>query len=72
METIKVVEVIGTSTENWEDAAKNAVETSARTVKNITGVEVIGQTADVEDGSVTNYKAVVKLAFVYDESMKQR
>ncbi len=72
METIKIVEVIGTSTESWEDAAKNAVTTSAQTVKNITGVEVIGQTADVEDGNIKSYKAVVKLAFVYDKSMKQR
>ncbi|NHK32776.1 MAG: dodecin domain-containing protein [Asgard group archaeon] len=60
---IKVIEVIGSSDKSWEDAARNAVETAAQTVKNITGVDVVNFTAHVKDGKITNYKATCKLAF---------
>jgi flavin-binding protein dodecin len=64
---IKVIEVIGSSDKSWEDAAKNAVETAAKTVKNIIGVDVVNFTAHVEGGKITTYKATCKLAFKVKE-----
>jgi flavin-binding protein dodecin len=61
---IKVIEVIGVSDESWEDAVAQAVGKASESVKGITGVEVIAQTAKVSDGKVTQYNATVKLAFV--------
>ncbi len=61
---IKVIEVIGVSDESWEDAVGQAVGKASESVKGITGVEVIAQTAKVSDGKVTKYNATVKLAFV--------
>ncbi len=49
---IKIVEVIGISEVGMEDAVKNAVEEASKTVRNITGVDVIGFTTKVENGKI--------------------
>ena len=67
MNTIKVIELIGTSTTSWEDAANNAVKEAQETVSGITGVEVVGQTARVENGVIAEYRANLKLAFLVKE-----
>ena len=61
---IKVIEVIGVSDSSWEDAVAQAVAKASESVKGITGVEVVAQTARVTDGKVVQYNATVKLAFV--------
>lgn len=61
---IKIIEVIGVSDTSWEDAVNQAVRKASESVKGITGVEVIAQTARVSDSKVTQYNATVKLAFV--------
>lgn len=61
---VKVIEVIGVSEKSWEDAVGQAVAKASESVKGITGVEVISQTARVSDGKVDHYNATVKLAFV--------
>ena len=61
---VKVIEVIGVSDKSWEDAVGQAVAKASESVKGITGVEVIAQTARVNDGKVAQYNATVKLAFV--------
>jgi len=59
----KVIEVVGVSKESWEDAALNAVKEASKTLDNITGVEVITYNGIVKNGKVTDFKAVVKIAF---------
>ena len=66
MAVVKVIEVVGTSRESWEDAAKNALQGAKQTLHGISGVEVIKQTATVEDGKIKEYRATVKLAFKVD------
>lgn len=63
MTAVKVITVMGTSTESWEDAANEAVKQAAETIEDIHGVEVQDWTADVDDGSITEYKATCKIAF---------
>jgi flavin-binding protein dodecin len=63
MTTMKIIELIGTSTKNWEDAANNAVKEAGETVNDITGLEVNNQTARVENGHIVEYRANVKIAF---------
>jgi len=65
--TIKVVELIGTSPKSWEDAAQNALARTAKTTRNITGMDLIGQAAEVKEGKITEYRAHVKIAFVVEE-----
>jgi flavin-binding protein dodecin len=63
MGVAKVIELIGESTLGWEDAVKDAVNRASKTVDNITGVEVLNLTANIENGDVSEYKVNVKLAF---------
>jgi flavin-binding protein dodecin len=61
----KVTEVIGTSTKSWEDAAKNAVETAARTLRDLSVAEVVKTDLKVEGGKVKAYRTRVLLSFKY-------
>ncbi len=61
----RVTEVIGTSTESWEDAAKNAVETAARTLRDLRIGEVSKLDMTIEDGHVTSYRARLSISFKY-------
>ena len=62
----RVTEVIGTSTDSWEAAAKNAVETAARTLRDLRVGEVVKLDLTIDDGHVTSYRARVAIAFKYD------
>jgi dodecin len=61
----KIVEVIGTSTHSWEDAAKNAVETAGHTLRDLRVAEVAKTDMTVKDGKVQAYRARVLLSFKY-------
>lgn len=60
---IKVIEVIGVSTDGFEDAVQQAVSKASESVRGITGVEVTNLSGQVRDGRIVQYKATVKLAF---------
>ena len=62
----KVVEVIGTSTQSWEEAAKNAVETAAKSLRDLRIAEVVKMDMKVEDGKVLAYRTRVLLSFKYE------
>ena len=61
----KIVEVIGTSTKSWDDAAKNAVETAAGTLRDLRVAEVVKMDMTVKDGKVQAYRTRVLLSFKY-------
>ena len=61
----KLVEVIGTSTQSWEDAAKNAIETASRTLRDLRIAEVVELDVKVENGKVRAFRARMKLSFKY-------
>ncbi len=63
----KVIELVGTSETSWEDAAKNAVETAGRHLKNLRIAEVNKLDMTVEDGKVTSFRARVSVSFKYEE-----
>jgi dodecin len=62
----KVVQVVGTSTQSWEDAAKNAVETAGRKLRDLRVAEVVKTDMTVKDGKVHIYRARVSLSFKYE------
>jgi flavin-binding protein dodecin len=62
----RVTEVIGTSTQSWEDAAKNAVETAAHTVRDLRIGEIVKLDMTIDDGHVALYRARVNISFKYD------
>ena len=62
----RVTELIGTSSVSWEDAAKNAVETAAKSLRDLRVAEVSKLDMTVENGKVVAYRARVSLSFKYD------
>ncbi len=61
----KIIELVGTSTESWEDAAKNAVETAAKTLDDLRIAEVDKLDMRLENGKVVAYRARVHLSFKF-------
>lgn len=62
----RVTEIIGTSRISWEDAAKNAVETASKTLRDLRVAEIVKLDVLVEDGKVAAYRARVNLSFKYE------
>ena len=62
----RVTEVIGVSSESWAAAAKNAVETAAKSVRDLRIAEVIRQDVTIENGTVTSYRVRLGISFKYD------
>ncbi|MCX7943346.1 MAG: dodecin family protein [Deltaproteobacteria bacterium] len=65
--TYKIIEIVGTSKKSWEDAAKNAVETAARTLRDLRIAEVAALDMKIENNKVVLYRARIKLSFKYEE-----
>ena len=63
MSVAKVIELVGSSTEGWEEAVRAAVSEASRSLRGVSGVDVQDWTASVEDGEIVAYKATVKVAF---------
>ena len=62
----RVTDVIGTSSNSWEEAAKNAVKTAAQSLRDLRIAEVTKLDVKVEDGKVTQFRARLSLSFKYD------
>lgn len=71
MPVVKVLELVGSSPQGFQEAVQNAVSEAARTVENITGVEVVNWTAEVANQQVQEYRANVKVAFVVDNQKRK-
>lgn len=63
MTAVKVIRVMGTSEESWEDAAHEAFQEASQSVDDISGINVERWTADVENGEITEYKVTTEIAF---------
>ena len=62
----RVTELVGTSSESWEQAAASAVETAAQTLRDLRIAEVVELDLQLEDGRVRAYRARVKVSFKYE------
>jgi flavin-binding protein dodecin len=61
----RVTEVIGTSPNSWEDAARNAVKAAAKTLRDLRIAEVTKLDVKVEDGKITQFRTRILLSFKY-------
>ena len=66
MSTYSIVELVGTSPNSWEEAAKEAVETAAKSLRDLRIAEVSKMDMRVENGKVMEYRVRVKLSFKYE------
>ena len=61
--TYKIIELVGTSDESWEEAAKTAIETAGKTLKELRIAEVTKLDVTVENGTIKNYRARLNVSF---------
>ena len=64
----KIVEIIGTSTESWEDAAKIAVQRAGQSLRDLRVAEVVANDIVIEAGAITAFRTKLKLSFKYEGS----
>ena len=65
--TYKIIELVGSSSSSWEDAAKNAIETAAKTLRGLRIGEINKLDLKIENGKVIAYRARVNLSFRYED-----
>jgi flavin-binding protein dodecin len=68
----RVTELVGTSGVSWEAAAKSAVETASKSLRDLRVAEVVRQDLTIEDGKVTKYRIRLNVSFKYDAPAKTR
>ena len=64
--TYKVIELVGTSTQSWEDAAKAAVDRAGKSLRDLRVAEVVQLDMQLNEGKVEAYRAKIKVSFKYE------
>ena len=67
MAVARITEIIASSKESWEDAARQAIARAAKTLRGITGVEILRQNAKVENGRIAEYRVDCRITFVLEK-----
>jgi flavin-binding protein dodecin len=66
MAVINTIELEGVSEKSWGDAARDALKEAAKTIRNISRLEVVGTGTTIRDGRITEYRTQVRLYFTVD------
>jgi len=61
--TYKIIELVGTSDKSWEEAARTAIETAGKTLKELRIAEVTKLDVTVENGTIKDYRARLNVSF---------
>ncbi|MBR1155304.1 MULTISPECIES: dodecin family protein [unclassified Bradyrhizobium] len=64
----KVIELVGTSTESWEEAARGAVERASKSLRDLRVAEVVELDMQITDGKIEAYRAKVKVSFKFEDN----
>lgn len=67
MATVKIIELVGTSSKSWHSAVEEALKEASKTLHGISGLDVINTTAVVKDNKITEYRATLKVAFLVEK-----
>ena len=67
----KIIELVGTSKKSWEDAARNAVETAGKSLKNLRIAEIVKLDMQIDKGKVVSYRARFNVSFKYEPPQKK-
>ena len=67
MAVARQTQIIGASPHSWEDAVRNALERANKTLRGITGLEVVKENAQIQKGKIVEYRATLLVTFVLDK-----
>ncbi len=65
---VRVIEMVGVSAQSWSDAAQQVIARASKTLRHITGLDVVKSSAIVKDGKIVEYHVNVKLAFIVEDA----
>ena len=65
--TYKIIELVGTSETSWDDAAKSAIETAGKTLRDLRVAEVTRHDVTIEKGKITSFRVRLNVSFKYEE-----
>jgi len=65
-DTVKIIELVGSSEKSWEDAVHEALKEATKTVEHIVGIDVLGYKGEVKDNRIIKFKAHAKIAFTVE------
>ena len=63
----KVIELVGSSSDSWEEAARAALETAAKSIRDLRVAEVVEQDLHLEDGKIKAYRTKIRVSFKYHD-----
>lgn len=63
MSVVKIIELVGSSNKNWEDAVQDALNEASKTIEHIVGIDILGYKGEVTNNKIVKFKAHVKIAF---------
>jgi len=63
MAVIKTIDLVGVSSESWRDAAQQALQEAAKTIRGIEHMDILGTSAVVKDGAIAEYHTQVRINF---------
>jgi len=66
MAVAKVIEIVASSTKSWDDAVKQGLERANKTLKGITGLEVLSHKAKIESGKIMEYRVHLGITFILE------
>jgi flavin-binding protein dodecin len=66
MSTARVTKVTASSKTSWEDAAEQGLARAAKTLRGISGLEIVSQKAKVEDGKISEYRVTMEITFILE------
>jgi flavin-binding protein dodecin len=69
MSVYKIIEIVGTSTKSWEDAAQVALTTSSKSLEDLRVAEVVKQDVTVEYGKITSFRVRLNISFKYRDGV---
>jgi flavin-binding protein dodecin len=67
MAVARVTEVVASSPKSWQDAVNEGLKRANKTLRNLTGLEVVEQKAKIENGKITEYRVKMKITFILED-----
>lgn len=67
MAVARVTEVVASSTKGWQDAVQEGLKRANKTLRNLTGLEIIEQKAKIENGKIAEYRVKMKITFILED-----
>ncbi|MDY6854500.1 MAG: dodecin family protein [Thermodesulfobacteriota bacterium] len=65
--TYKIIELVGTSETSWEEAAKRAIETAGKSLRDLRVAEITRHDVTIEKGKITSFRVRLNVSFKYEE-----